>query len=121
MHEIFRPRNFPPVRYIYFSPSVRKIGLGTICIHAVTSLHTVGGHYLVFIMSLLIHMFSEQEELKLRLVEVDSDEVLSWGSADGLFSQLRHVAGVDISFMKESPNQACAMISILNFPQLEVR
>ena len=54
-------------------------------------------------------------------MEVDSEEVLQWGSAEGMFSQLHHVAGVDISFMKESPNQACAMISILNFPQLEVR
>ncbi len=63
---------------------------------------------------------SEQDELKARLVEVDSEEVLSWRSVDDQFSQLHHVAGVDISFGKESPSQACAMITILNFPQLEV-
>lgn len=65
-------------------------------------------------------LYSKQEELKSQLVEVDSKEVLSWRSVDGIFSQLHHVAGVDISFVKESPSQACAMVTILNFPQLEV-
>ncbi len=107
------------ITYIYFT--ICKKNRPGNNLHPCSYLHTVGGHYLVFILSLLIHVFSEQEELKLRLVEVDSEAVLSWGSAEGLFSQLHHVAGVDISFMKESPIQACAMISILNFPQLEVR
>ena len=50
----------------------------------------------------------------------DSGEVLSWRLDKDRFSGLHHVAGVDISFVKESPNQACAMITVLNFPELKV-
>lgn len=53
-------------------------------------------------------------------MEEDSAEVVSWRSAEDQFSGLHYVAGVDISFVKESPNQACAMITIISFPQLEV-
>ena len=36
------------------------------------------------------------------------------------FARLRVVAGVDISFVKENPDQACAMLAVLNYPQLKV-
>lgn len=62
----------------------------------------------------------EQSELKSRLVVEDSPEVLSWRRGKELLAGLSVVAGVDISFVKESPKLACAMLVVLNFPELEV-
>ena len=53
-------------------------------------------------------------------MEIDSDEVKSWNKGADPFSDLRHVAGVDISFDKEHPTHACAMLAILSFPDLKV-
>ena len=61
-----------------------------------------------------------QEELKLKLIERDSEEVLSWKKDDDPFSSLHHIGGVDISFDKTTPDHACAMLTILSFPELEV-
>ena len=63
----------------------------------------------------------KQHELKLQLVEEDSEEVWSWGCGQGgtPFANLHHIAGVDISFEKGS-NHACAMLVILSFPELKV-
>jgi hypothetical protein len=63
----------------------------------------------------------EQDLLKARLVEIDSPEVLSWRSEKGKFDLLRFVAGVDISFDKNDPTKACAAMTVLSFPSLEVR
>ena len=59
------------------------------------------------------------------MVTVDSPEVLAWcgdlDSDDGFrFNGLRYVGGVDISFKKETPNEACAMLVVLSFPELKV-
>ena len=62
----------------------------------------------------------EQSELKSRLQVEDSAEVLSWRRGEDLLAGLRYVAGVDISFVKESPHLACAMLVVLSFPELEV-
>lgn len=61
-----------------------------------------------------------QEELKMKLVESDSDEVLSWCKEGNPYSSLHHIGGVDISFDKARPPLACAMLTILSFPSLEV-
>ena len=63
---------------------------------------------------------SEQLELQSRLQVEDSPEVLSWRRGKDLLAGLHYVAGVDISFVKESPNLACAMLAVLSFPELEV-
>ena len=59
------------------------------------------------------------------MVTVDSPEVLAWcGDLDSddsfRFNGLRYVGGVDISFKKETPNEACAMLVVLSFPELKV-
>lgn len=64
--------------------------------------------------------YREQEVLKARLIQEDGDDVLSWQKGDNLFDGLRHIAGVDISFSKDEPNSACAMLTVLTFPDLEV-
>ena len=66
---------------------------------------------------------SEQDELKKKLIETDSDDVNGWKSQDGsdLFRYLRRIGGVDISFDKAKPDCACAIISILKYPSLEVQ
>ena len=63
----------------------------------------------------------EQHDLKLQLVEEDSEEVRSWGRGQSgdPFADLHHIAGVDISFEKGT-NRACAMLVILDFPELKV-
>ena len=63
----------------------------------------------------------EQHDLKLQLVEEDSEEVQSWGRGQSgdPFADLHHIAGVDISFEKGT-NRACAMLVILDFPELKV-
>ena len=63
----------------------------------------------------------EQELLKSQLLQEDSSEVQSWRKGDDLFDGLHHVAGVDISFSKDNPDNACAMLAILTYPELEVR
>ena len=63
---------------------------------------------------------SEQEKLKSQLVEEDTVEVKSWQAGDELFGNLKYVAGVDISFEKKNPDHACAMLTILSFPELIV-
>ena len=65
-------------------------------------------------------IYREQEFLKSQLVQEDSEDVLSWQKGDNLFDGLHHVAGVDISFSKDNPNSACAMLTVLAFPDLEV-
>ena len=62
----------------------------------------------------------KQEILKSQLVQEDHEDVLSWRKGDDLFNGLHHVAGVDISFSKNNPNCACAMLTVLTFPDLEV-
>ena len=62
----------------------------------------------------------EQEELKQRLVVEDGEEVCSWEEDTRPFTHLTTVAGVDISFDKDHPNHACAMLSVLSYPQLKV-
>lgn len=62
----------------------------------------------------------EQEVLKSQLVQEDSKDVLSWQKGDNLFDGLHHIAGVDISFSKDNPNNACAMLTVLSYPDLEV-
>ena len=62
----------------------------------------------------------EQEKLKTLLVEEDSPEVLSWRTDKGKFDLLRYVGGVDISFDKDCPSRACAVLAVLAFPSLEV-
>lgn len=61
-----------------------------------------------------------QDELKQKLVDSDSPEVLSWREGDNPFSTLHHIGGVDISFDKTTPDRACAMLTILSFPTLQV-
>lgn len=56
----------------------------------------------------------------MQLVEEDSEDVHSWRNGENAFAELRHIAGVDISFNKECPSQACAMLVVLVFPSLEV-
>lgn len=65
-------------------------------------------------------LFREQDLLKARLVEIDSPEVLSWRSEKGKFDLLRFIAGVDISFDKNDPTKACAAMTVLSFPSLEI-
>ena len=67
-----------------------------------------------------ISISREQETLKSQLVQEDDEDVLSWRKGDDLFSGLHHIAGVDISFSKDNPNCACAMLTVLTFPNLEV-
>ena len=62
----------------------------------------------------------EQEVLKAQLVQEDGEDVLSWQNGENLFHGLHHIAGVDISFSKDKPNSACAMLTVLTFPDLEV-
>ena len=62
-----------------------------------------------------------QGELKQKLIEHDSEEVLSWSRDGRWHAGLHHVAGVDISFDKDHPrHRACAMLAVLSFPALEV-
>ena len=56
----------------------------------------------------------------MELVERDCEEVLGWSEGTDSFAGLHHVGGVDISFDKETPNHACAMLCVLSFPSLEV-
>lgn len=65
-------------------------------------------------------MHSIQEELKLKLIEGDSEEVRSWRKDGVSYAGLHQIAGVDISFEKEHSSHACAMLVILSFPSLEV-
>ena len=58
--------------------------------------------------------------LKSQLVQEDGQEVRSWCKGDNLFHGLHHVAGVDISFSKDHPDSACAMLAVLTYPELEV-
>ena len=64
--------------------------------------------------------FREQEILKSQLVQEDDDVVLSWRKGDDLFDGLHHIAGVDISFSKDNLDCACAMLTVLTFPDLKV-
>ena len=61
----------------------------------------------------------EQESLKQMLSEEDSLEVLSWRDGER-FAGLKLVGGVDISFNKSNPDEACAIVVVLSFPQLQV-
>jgi deoxyinosine 3'endonuclease (endonuclease V) len=69
---------------------------------------------------ILLSLSREQETLKSQLVQEDDEDVLSWRKGDDLFIGLHHIAGVDISFSKDNPNCACAMLTVLTFPNLEV-
>ena len=56
------------------------------------------------------------------MITEDTPEVLLWrGDSENHFAGLHYVGGVDISFKKESPDQACAMLVVLSYPDLEVR
>ncbi|CAI8025456.1 Endonuclease V, partial [Geodia barretti] len=62
----------------------------------------------------------EQEELKERLEVEDGEEVASWEGDTLPFARLTTTAGVDISFDKAHPDHACAMLTVLTYPQLKV-
>ncbi|CAI8045778.1 Endonuclease V [Geodia barretti] len=62
----------------------------------------------------------EQEELKERLEVEDGEEVASWEGDTLPFARLTTIAGVDISFDKAHPDHACAMLTVLTYPQLKV-
>lgn len=60
----------------------------------------------------------EQIELKKKLVCKDC---IIWGeSTSNPFSNLSLIGGVDISFVKDDPDHACACLVVLSFPELEV-
>lgn len=60
----------------------------------------------------------EQLALKANLIEEDSFE---WTlSADSDARPLRYVGGVDISFVKDNDEDACASFIVLSYPQLKV-
>ena len=65
------------------------------------------------------HLCREQEELKARLVEEDCAAVRDWARGEDPFASLRYVAGVDISFEKDQPDHACAMVVVMELPALE--
>lgn len=57
----------------------------------------------------------EQLELKKKLV---CEDCISWGeSTDKPFSNLRLIAGVDMSFVKDDLTHACACLVVLSFPK----
>ncbi len=62
-------------------------------------------------------VYREQLLLKGQLITADSPEVRSWKNGRDLFANLQYIGGVDISFVKG----ACAMLVILNYPELKVR
>ena len=41
-------------------------------------------------------------------------------STNNPFSNLNLIGGVDISFVKDDPDHACACLVVLSFPELEV-
>ena len=48
-------------------------------------------------------------------------DCIIWGeSTNNPFSNLNLVGGVDISFVKDDPDHACACLVVLSFPELEV-
>lgn len=61
-----------------------------------------------------------QGELGATLSLADEEEVRGWREGDDPFASLRLVGGVDISFSKEDPNKACAILTVLSFPALQV-
>jgi deoxyinosine 3'endonuclease (endonuclease V) len=61
----------------------------------------------------------EQAQLKSQLIVSDSPDVRSWRLGQDLFAGLNYIGGVDISFVKGT-NKACAMMVILNYPDLKV-
>lgn len=65
-------------------------------------------------------LYRLQEEMKKKLVEDDSEEVYGWRDGEGMFGNLKHIAGVDISFDRDHASRACAMMVILSFPELQV-
>ena len=58
--------------------------------------------------------------MKAQMITEDTPKVLLWRGEASLFAGLHYVGGVDISFRKESPDQACAMLVVLSYPELEV-
>ena len=63
-------------------------------------------------------IFREQIELKKKLVCKDC---IIWGeSTSNPFSNLSLIGGVDISFVKDDLDHACACLVVLSFPELEV-
>ena len=50
----------------------------------------------------------------------DGEEVASWEGDTLPFARLTTIAGVDISFDKAHPDHACAMLTVLTYPQLKV-
>ena len=62
----------------------------------------------------------EQDELKERLEIEDDEEVMSWEEDTLPFTHLTTIGGVDISFDKTHPDHACAMLTVLKYPQLKV-
>ena len=63
-------------------------------------------------------IFREQIELKKKLV---CNDCIIWGeSTSNPFSNLSVIGGVDISFVKDDPDHACACLVVLSFPKLEV-
>eukprot|EP00667_Euglena_gracilis_P000773 EG_transcript_773 len=69
------------------------------------------------------HRQWEAEQCRLRDLVVDSDAepwALDGNDKEGKVP-LRYVAGLDISFVKEDPNTACAAIVVVDFPALELQ
>lgn len=83
-------------------------------------LHSILSPSATFVL-LLIHFyiyktsFDDSEQSTLSKQVLQSNHLTF--SPDPPFPGLKHIAGVDISFLKNT-NRACAMLSILNFPEL---
>ena len=67
---------------------------------------------------LAVILFCRQQiDLKQKVVTCNS---VDWLSADGQFTKLNLIGGVDISFPKNDKDHACACLVILTFPDLKV-
>ena len=74
----------------------------------------------VVLRNTIISYCGEQDKLKERLEVEDGEEVISWEEDTLPFTHLITITGVDISFHKAHPDHACAMLTVLKFPQLKV-
>ncbi|XP_056891703.1 endonuclease V-like isoform X4 [Takifugu flavidus] len=66
--------------------------------------------------ALLKQWESEQDRLRLQLIQEDSED---WQSRTH-FSGLERVAGVDLSYIKGDHVHACAQLAVLSYPELQV-
>ena len=71
-----------------------------------------------YVFVLLWFTYSEQNELKKRLICDDTED---WQKNGDPYDGLHYIGGVDISFVKTSLTQACASLIICSYPDLEVK